>query len=82
MRADCTSAKSKSIISLDIRNFYFQLTMSLLKLFPSESVLNTLTEYDVLFPVPLHPYKLPNKRLKRQIERDIIHQKLKSIASM
>ncbi|XP_065217710.1 uncharacterized protein LOC135843674 [Planococcus citri] len=58
------------------------LTMSLLKLFPSENILNTLTEYDVLFPVPLHPYKLPNKRFKRHVERNVIFQKLETIANI
>lgn len=53
------------------------MTMSLLKLLPTETILNTLTEVDVLFPVPIHPYHDVHPRKKREIERNIVYTGLK-----
>lgn len=56
--------------------------MSLLKLIPTETITNTLTELDVAFPLPIHPYgKGTRPRRMKQFERNVIFSKLEEVIS-
>ena len=54
--------------------------MALLKLLPTEKIVNTLTEFDALFPVPLFPFQNDlHPRRKRDLERNVIFTKLREL---